>query len=290
LLALAAATNPQARADFLLGAAGNYTILAESGVMQVALNGGTVHGNIGIDNPSGQLNPTASGSVLGNADFVGPTAIIDQPSRVFGTVSTNVSAVSTATADYQMLSTTSNTNATTTVGTGMVAPNVALTSNTTIDITMGKKIGETYYFNVTSVNLSGGPVTINGINDPAGNVVFNFPPGFGNVVINGSILLAGGLDTDSVLFNVAGTNQALTTSTNRAPINGIFLDPGGTISVDDTTVNGRIFGGDNNNLAANSGTTVNGPNAIPEPSALASACFLVVIGLGYSWHRKRRAA
>jgi hypothetical protein len=279
-LAEAAATNPQARADFLsaLGPAANYTLLSETGVPQVQANGTTITGNVGIANPTGSLSLTATGHVVGKVDFAG-TANVDVPANVTGTITSNVN-LTPATTAYVNLSTNSNSIATA----APVAPTVNLTSGATIDITTGKLVGNTYYFNIGSVNLSGGPVFISGALAPAGsNVVFNTNS---NLNLNGPVIDTGGLTSDSVLFNVAGSGHSLQTATNGGAIQGILLDPNGTISIDHTSVLGRVYGGGTNNLSIVSGSSL---TSVPEPSTFAAACFVVVIGLGYSWQRRRRA-
>jgi hypothetical protein len=292
LLSAVTATNPQARADFVLGNAANYLILAEAGVTTVAVDNSHTNGNIGIGGQNTVLALQTNGFVSGRADFAGTTAnVTGTASNISGGTQTGVSAVTAALTTTDALNSTSNTNATT----GTVAPTVNLNAGTTINISNGKLVVvggvNTYYFNIGSVSLSpSNPLNINLGLAPAGsNVVFNTNS---NLTLNGAISLGAGLDSDAVLFNVFG-NHTLQTSTATAAINGILLDPAGNIQVDATTLNGRIIGGDSTNLMSNSNTTVNQPAPaapVPEPSTFASACFVVVIGLGYSWYRKRRAA
>jgi hypothetical protein len=278
-LAEAAATNPSARADIVLGAAAPYGVIAETGVAHVNVNNATVTANFAIADPTGQLANTSNGFVFGNADFAGP-ANVQTSSSFHGTATGNVDLTAPLNA-ITTLSTTSDTNAS-------GSPVVNLMNGTVIDITTGKLVGNTYYFTVGTTSLGGGAVvTINGANS-GDNVVFNVPAANNGINFqNSTIAITGGLNPDSVLFNVPGTNHTLQSA--AATINAILLDPNGTISIDNTTVNGRVYGGDNNDMNLNSGTVIR-QAGVPEPSALASACFVVVIGLGYSWHRRRRAA
>jgi hypothetical protein len=291
MLSVVTATNPQARADFALGNAANYLILSEAGVPTVAVDNSHTNGNIGIGGQNTVLALQTNGFVSGHVDFAGTTAnVTGTVSNISGGTNTNVAAVTAALATTDSLNSTSNTNATT----GTVAPTVNLTAGGTVNISSGKLVVvggvNTYYFNIGSISLSPtNAFTINlGGATPGSNVVFNSNS---SINLNGSIVIGPGMDSDAVLINVFG-NHTLQTSSNGAAIDAILLDPAGNIQVDNTTVNGRIIGGDSQNLQSNSGTTVNQPVSvpIPEPSTFASACFVVVIGLGCSWYRKRRAA
>jgi hypothetical protein len=119
-------------------------------------------------------------------------------------------------------------------------------------------------FSLTGLNfVNGATLDIQG--DAAGDsVVVNIPfaPNFG-----GTINLSGGLTPDNVLFNVTGANN-LNITTNGATENADFLDPGGTINENHAVVNGRLFGGDTQNMSIVSGGVLNAPPAIvaPEPA------------------------
>ncbi len=272
VLLTALATPTIASAGFVLGSAGDYGVLYEgTGGHNLQITNVTINGNTGVGG-TGVVQFGGPGTIDGRLDFsaadvgqyhnsngsnVGPTSI-----------NFSVPGVTSALSTINSLSTSSNTNA-------AGAPTVNLTSGTTIDITTGKLVGEVYYFNVGSVNLSGGAVTILG--SAGQSVVFNDTS---NLNINGGINVSGGLTADDVLFNVVG-GKSLSASTNGAGISGIFLDPLGTIQITHTTVNGRVFGGDSSDMQIVSGTTINTPvNAVPAPSTSVLALSgLVSIGL-----------
>jgi hypothetical protein len=286
LLGSAVATTRQARADIVLGAAGNYTVISETGVPDIKLSSNvTVNGNIGIVHASNaQLKNDNTSVVNGNVDFAG-TANVQTSANVHGTVTSNVD-LSAAKSAIETLSTSSNTNAS-----GAPTQNLTNASNNTININTGQynAATNTYYFNIGSVNLSGnGVLTISGDSTGA-NVVFNTS---NNLTLNGGFFLTGGLTATQVLFNVAGTNKSLTVSAGGDTIPAILLDPNGTITVTNTAVYGAVYGGGSSELTiqTNSVVIAPAPAGVPEPSALAGACLVTATGLGYSWHRRRRRA
>jgi hypothetical protein len=154
----------------------------------------------------------------------------------------------------------------------------------------------------TAINVAGGGLinASSGVLDTNGNRVFtatinsNFTAGTTftitgtasqHVVINipstgghgfdGSIVLAGGITSDQVLFNFDGGNyttltggDTLTISTNGFTTTGSFLDPNGEIQINNHSVlDGRLFGGDTQNMAIVSGATIVAPAAVPGPVA-----------------------
>jgi hypothetical protein len=266
ILVCATVVSTPVRADFVLGQAQNYAVLYEgTGGHNLSITNVTVNGNIGVGG-TGVVQFGGPGTINGILDFSAANSGQFHNSNVSNvgptSVHYNVTNVPSALSTINSLSTTSNSNA-------AGAPTVNLTSGATINITSGHLVGGTYYFNVGSVNLSGSPVTING--SAGQSVVFNDTS---NLNINGGISLSGGLTSDEVLFNVVG-GKSLQTSTNGAPVSGIFLDPLGTIQITHTTVNGRVFGGDSSDMQIVSGDTINGPQGTnpqvttPEPPAIA---------------------
>jgi hypothetical protein len=90
-------------------------------------------------------------------------------------------------------------------------------------------------------------------------------PPFNFSGFNGSIVLAGGITSDQVLFNITGGD--LTINTNGATTMGTFLDPNGSISMNHSVLDGRLFGGDSHNMQIVSGANIIAPpSAVPEPT------------------------
>ncbi len=120
-------------------------------------------------------------------------------------------------------------------------------------------------FTVTSFQSNNNSVlTING--DAAGdNVVLNFTS---SVNFNSQVVLVG-ISPDQVLYNfVGGSNLSngpalqIGSAPGSPPIavQGDFLDPNGSISLNNTTLTGRVFGGGGNGLQIGSGTTITAPH------------------------------
>src|SRR5439155_9687373 len=128
-------------------------------------------------------------------------------------------------------------------------------------------------FTVGKINAPKGTLTING--DGSHKIVFNISAAAdGNFHFN-NIVLGGGLTSDDVLFNLFGGNTSTLTGGPKLDINsnasgvhgtlfGTFLDPNGAISLVNTILDGRVFGGDSVNEAIVSGAEINAP-APPSP-------------------------
>jgi hypothetical protein len=115
--------------------------------------------------------------------------------------------------------------------------------------------------------------------------------GVGGHGFNGSIVLAGGITSDHVLINLtpnlgSGYNTAysqltggptLQMSLNGNTSFGTFLDPTGSISIDNGHIDRRIFGGDTHDLSFVSGANINAPSVpVPEAAPLISAALLLL--------------
>src|SRR4029077_18421348 len=147
--------------------------------------------------------------------------------------------------------------------------------NLTITARAGVFHGSDSVFNVTSFNTTNGnTLTING--DGVHDVVLNFiglSANFNNqVVLNG-------LSGDQVLYNfvggsglTGGPTLQINDNGHNHPTNlvqGDFLDPNGAISVVNTNLLGRVFGGDTHDMQIVSGDTINTPHVPDGGSAFA---------------------
>jgi hypothetical protein len=250
-----------------LGDASNYAILYEGlGGTQLALANVTINSNIGVGN-NGTLQFTGPGTVAGNVDFsAGITG------QFHNTNSSNIGPTSVAynqanvTADLASLS-------------SLNASLGAATNQTGLAIVTGGQIineaagaldiinGITYrVFNITSVNdTKGNLITING--DGSGDpVIFNLthPASF-----NGYVAL-NGLTDDQVLWNFVGSHITATVNTGGLAWQGIVLAPGGGMTIINSELDGRYFGGgDSRDMEIISSDVINTPKdeiPVPEPS------------------------
>jgi hypothetical protein len=292
LLAMAVFLIPQAaHAGFSLGAASNYAVLFEgAGSGTLSYNTFVVNGNFGIGG-TGNFAISGGGTVInGNIDFsasntgqlTGFSSLETPPTPV---VTYNVAAVTSALNTVNTLSTSLGSEAGT---------NIAITNGTVINASDGTlDANGNRVFDVTSFSSnSGNTITIDG--DAAGDsVVLNFTAANGFNSSSGihfdSGVILDGISADQVLYNFSGGSTLNIVANNQhgnvltgTPVQGIFLDPNGTgDQINNSAINGRIFGGDSSDMHIVSGGVINQPaTATPEPrnvSLLLSA--LVAIGL-----------
>ena len=260
-------------------------------------------GDVGIAG-SGKLAATGPGTVNGNINFAaantGQASISN--TTVNGTVNYNVASVQTIMNNLNTLSSTLG---------GQAGLGAALAINTSSDQTVlatsGNLVGGNRLFNVTSVNTNNDQnLIIKG--DGSQSVVLDVGA---NAQFHGNILLedlsgkffgaAGysGLTPDQVLINLYGGTGSPTftggptldvnNNGNAAhPANIItadFLDPNGTVSMVNTRLIGRVFGGDSHDMQIVSGDTITlpptPPNGVPLPGILPAGLVLLggVLGL-----------
>jgi hypothetical protein len=141
---------------------------------------------------------------------------------------------------------------------------------------------------LTSLSLSGGNLTLSG---PAtAQFVINITGGFTGT--SGSVLLAGGLTADDVIFNITGTGSAVTTSVPHT-VNAILLAPDRAITEGSGISNGEVIGGYNQTITLMSATVLRSPctggntcsgTPVPEPSSLPLLGFGVLV-FGILRHR-----
>jgi hypothetical protein len=271
-------TSQFVHAGFSLGDAANFVVLFEgAGNNHLSFNNGTISGNIGIGDPSGSnttqlqlsggaANTIINGNVLfGGATNVSGTAGTDYTITAGHTISGSHANVQTDLDNLNSLSSSLGAEA----GTSL-AISIANGGNQIVNAANGILDGTgNRVFTVSSLAfVNGGTLTING--DGAGDsVVFNINL---NCSFGGTIVLGAGLTSDQVLFNIIGGanltgGHTLTISTNGATETGTFLDPNGTIQMNHSVLNGRLFGGDSHDEQIVSGASIFDP--VPEPSSVA---------------------
>jgi choice-of-anchor A domain-containing protein len=275
-----------------LGVASSYAALYEGiGGHNLQITNVTINSNVGVGG-TGVVQFNGPGAINGKLNFaaantgqyknnngsnVGPTSV------TYG-----VSAVTTALNTVNSLSSSLS-------GLGS---NLAISGAMTINESAGQRDtvnGVTYrVFKVTSYSENDGKVlTLNG--DGSGDpVVFDF--GFNqNVNLGGDVALTGGLTDDQVLWNFTSTNQNVQLNNNASSyrneaFQGVILAPNDKLQLTNANLDGRVFGGHNQDMQIVSGTTITTPaSPVPEPSTLAMFA-LGVGGLGFAVRRRQRQA
>jgi hypothetical protein len=280
MLLLGALWAPRALADDVaIGAAANYSVLFEGGgsgnhlnITNVTVNGNIGVGGAGLATDSGPS--TVNGAINFSAANSSQFANNNSGDVITGGVSYSVALVTSALDTVNSLNTTLGGAPGTSV-----SINLSGSATQTINESAGTLFttgGVTYrVFNITGFNTTNGN-TINVVGDGSGDpVVFNFT---GNANFNNQVTLTG-LTSGQVLWNFVGgsglsggpTLQINDNGHNNPGnlVQGIFLDPNGSVSVVNTNLFGDVFGGDSQDMQIVSGDTINQVITAPEPSSLA---------------------
>ncbi len=299
LVIFTALTGYQAQAGIFLGDAANYAVLYEGGGNNtLQITNITVNFNVGIGGTTAKATDSGPSTINGRIDFAGANtgrfSNNNISNVISGGVHYGVSDVTTALNTVNLLNTTLGSEAGTSIkiGTGSGS---TLTINAAAGVLDGNG---NRVFNVTGFNTTNSDVlTIN--SDPAGDsVVLNF---IGlSVNFNNQVVL-NGISEDQVLYNFVGGSGLqggptlqINDNGHTHPgnlVQGIFLDPNGPISVVNTNIRGRVFGGDSHDMQIVSGDVLDAPpgNVIPEPSSVIILASLGAI-FGLSGLRRRCTA
>jgi choice-of-anchor A domain-containing protein len=248
-----------------VGGVSGYTVLYEgTGGHNLQITNVSIGGNVGVGG-TGHVQFSGPGTIGGRLDFsaantgqysnnnrsnVGPTS-----------VNYNVSAVTTALSTVNGLSTSLG---------GLPGTSITLNNaNQTVNESSGELQttgGNTYrVFNVTSYSENNGDVvTISG--DGSGDtVVFNFTSN-NNVNLGGDVVLTGGLTPDQVIWNFASSNQNIQLNNNASSYpyptyayRGVILAPNDKLSVVNSSLIGRVYGGDSGDMQIVSGDNIHTP-------------------------------
>ena len=284
-LAVLLALLPLQRAPaFTIDGGSDYAVLFEgAGGNTMHVTNVTVNGNLGVGN-NGLLDLSGPATV-GRIDFsAADTGQFSNTNaaNVFTGPFYNVAAVTTA------LNYLNSLNASLGAESGT---DVSINGSTTINASAGTFHGSDSVFNVTAFNTTNSDVlTING--DGIHDVVLNFiglSANFNNqVVLNG-------LTSDKVLYNfvggsglTGGPTLQVNDNGHNNPSNmvfGDFLNPNGAISVVNTNLFGRVFGGDTHDIQIVSGDHIS--TAVPDSG---STVLLLSLSLGLLAGAKRKLA
>jgi hypothetical protein len=259
----------RAQTDFSLGnaAADNIAVLYEgNGGKTLSLNQGEITGNVGIAG-TGVVQANGVLTITGTVEFAAANT---------GQFSSNGVVTITGGETYSNSNVSSDISTLNTLSQSFVAgvptdPSLTISSGGSLNLSSSPNGQYVYTLSSTS-NFPNGTFTITGNGSGNQYVVVNVPMAFS---FNGSIVLAGGLTSDQVLFNFTGGNYStlsggdtLTISTNGLTTMGTFLDPNGDFQVNHSVVDGRVIGGDSVNSSIVSGGEVNAPTVTPEPTSM----------------------
>jgi PEP-CTERM motif len=266
------------RADFSLGQAGNYGVIAGPNTTNVQFSAETLNGNVATaasPTPGGNYVQFSSGTITGNFDFAGTAPSHLGAGSVDGSINSNVAAVTSA---YSTLTALSNTFKSETgmilAGSGSVAA-----SSGTMDSS-----GNFVFTGSTKTFLQSGALTINGT--ASQYVVINITDSAQQIQLKNVLHLTGGITSDHVFINITG-NESIGGNTNSGVINGTFFAPNATINIDNTTLDGRIFGGVGNFQLVSGFGVVAPAGAIPEPASLAMILLGGGMAAGYAAYHRR---
>jgi hypothetical protein len=263
------------RLHFLLDVASGYAILFQGGGSNtLQVTNVSVQGNLGIGN-------------AGRVTISGPANVgrIDFSASNNGQFSSNNGSNAYTGPLYQAAAVTNAldylNSLNVTLGNAS-GTNISINGSTTVNADAGTFHGSDSVFNVTSFKTTNGDtLTING--DGVHDVVLNFV-GLG-ANFNNQVVL-NNLTPDQVIYNfLGGSNLAsgptlqINDNGHNHPANlvqGIFLDPNGVISITNTNLNGRVFGGGTHDMQVVSGDTITVPEPVPVPEA--NTWVLLILG------------
>ena len=286
------------KSGFDLGASTNYQILYSGLGNKLDFQDSRVIGNIGIGGPSGgsnaylEVNKNSVLTEAGKVDFSGKASVQGVPPVSIGVVTGGVSAVQ-ADLDYLgHLSAALGAEA----GSSLVI-NVNNGQTQTINVADGKEDGHgNRIFTIAKAvdfKFNGGSILKLVGSSPSEHVVFNFAAA-GIYQFNGNILFGNELESDEVLWNfytvpgskkskdVSIQNNSFSTHAEANPLEGaqgVFLDPDGVMSMNNSTLCGRFFGGNGLDGKVHANMDINRSAietcaVVPEPSTY------ILFGLG----------
>jgi choice-of-anchor A domain-containing protein len=248
-----------AHAGFNLGDSSNYQILYTGAGKKLEFQDSSILGNIGIGALGGGVfNPDSK--VDGNIDFAAEAIIESKGAAITGEVRAKQAAVQNNLDYLSELS--SNLGAEKGTETKINLPKGEMTINA--DTGVPDKDGNRIFHVVDFEFNNSSTLFING--DGKESVVFNFAKG---AEFSGRIVLKGGLEADQVLWNLHGSEHELKVNTSQNTLQGVFLNPKGKMSMNNSILRGRFFGGGAEDMSIDGRSLIHGSDPIPEPSTYA---------------------
>lgn len=272
------ATSANAATMLPLGAAADFAVLYDgTGGHNLSISNDTISGNVGVGG-TGQVQFSGPGTIDGAMDFSAANSSQFHNTNVSNAGPTSVnysgSAVTTALSDIASLS------SAITGGTNVTFTNAGETINENTGVLETIDGVNVRVFNVTAYSANNASV-LNIVGDGSGApVVFNF--GFSsNVNLGGSVVFSGtGLTSgDQLLWNFKTTGKNISLTNNAETFRGDILATADAISLDNTNLYGRVFGGGSSDMQIVSGANVYEPApvpTVPEPGSWA----LMILGFG----------
>jgi hypothetical protein len=267
-----------AHAGFNLGDSSNYQILYTGAGKKLEFQDSSILGNIGIGALGvGVFNPDSK--VDGNIDFAAEAIIESKGAAITGEVRAKQAAVQNNLDYLSELS--SNLGAEKGTETKINLPKGEMTINA--DTGVADNDGNRIFHVVDFKFNKSSTLFING--DGKESVVFNFEKG---AEFSGTIVLTGGLKADQVLWNLHGFEHELKVNTSQNTLQGVFLNPKGRMSMNNSLLRGRFFGGGVEVMSIDGRSLIHSSDPIPEPSTYA-LLGIGAIGMLIVMRRKKTA-
>jgi hypothetical protein len=285
LALLAMAFPASVQASFDLGQAANYAAIAGQNTTHFTISGNsTVSGNIATNNSTttagGNYVAFSSGTINGNFDFTGTAQNNLGGGTLTGTKDSNVPAVGSAYTTISNLSALFSGEAGNT-----------FTSLGVINAESGKQDSSSNYVftATTSTFLQRGSVVINGsASDYVVINVGNTTSDNNSLTIANSLTLTGGITADHVFINVLTTGKVFDAALNAGTLTGVVTVLNSAVTVDNTSLAGRVIGGGSADFQFINGSLVTSPGVVPEPASIAMVILAGGMFGGLAAVRRRR--
>jgi hypothetical protein len=260
---------PPARAGFAVPP--TYAVSYEGDPHNLDFANSNVVGNIGIGNSGGFVG-SGFGTITGSVEFAAPNNGQYMPDGITVSGGATFGNANVQT-DLNGLNSLSQS-----LG-GEAGARLSLSAGGSVNASSGildSNGNEVFTATIGRSFVAGTTFTITGTSGQS--VVINIPS-TGGLPFNGSIVLAGGITSDQVLFNFDSGDYDTQTGGDPLTIEnglptidpattGTYLDPNGAIDIVDSVINGRVLGGDSVDMGITD-STINAPASIPEPTSLA---------------------